>query len=151
MSGKKIWAILTDQSWSFCKYLPESGVLIQGQAVVEPVAGKANHKKWREEGSWFGNNDKSYACSLVHEYVFEGDRICIYSGPDTKTLLHEFVLKPFKKFPFAMQHTHLCGQDSYDCTWVFLSNTSFEMQYTVLGPKKNYHIQALYTGNMPKL
>jgi hypothetical protein len=144
---KKIWNILTTQSWSFCKYFPESGILIQGQVLLEHITGKPTHRKWCEQGSWFGNHNKSYACTLVHEYVLENDRILIYSGLDTKILLHEFTLKPFKGFPFAMQHTHVCGQDHYACEWIFLSETAFEMHYTVLGPKKNYRIQALYTGN----
>ena len=148
MPGKKVWDILTCQSWSFCKYLPESGIVIQGQAVMEPMEGQKKAAMWREEGSWFGQHDKSYACSLVHKYVLEDDRLLIYSGPETAILLHEFFLKPFKKFPFSMQHTHICGQDNYACEWIFLSKTSFEMHYRVLGPKKNYHIQALYTGNV---
>lgn len=145
--GEKIWEILTTQSWSFCKYLPENGIIIQGQVTLLPVEGKPNHKKWCEQGSWSGNHGKSYSCTLLHEYVLNDDSIKIYSGPDTKILLHDFTINSFKEFPLIMQHTHVCGQDHYACKWVFLDEHTFEMHYTVLGPKKNYRIQALYTGN----
>jgi hypothetical protein len=146
---KSVWEILTGQSWSFCKYLPESGIVIQGQVTLKPIEGEPDRIKWCEQGGWFGKHNKAYTCSLVHEYVFESDRILMYAGPDTKTLLHEFILKPFKKFPFLMKHTHICGQDKYACEWILRSETSFEVHYTVWGPKKNYHIQALYTANTP--
>ncbi len=149
MTGKRIGEILKRKSWSFSKYLPESGILIQGQAILEEMAEKPDHKKWSEQGSWFGKYDKSYACSLVHAYVFEDERISVYSGPDTTTLLHEFTLPtPCETFPFTMQHTHLCRQDKYACEWIFLDENTFEMHYTVLGPKKNYRIEALYTANV---
>jgi hypothetical protein len=149
MMGKRVWEILKRKTWSFCKYLPESGILIQGQAALEDIAKKPNQKKWSEQGSWFGKYDKSYACTLVHAYVFEDKRILVYSGPDTATLLHEFTLPTAcESFPFKMQHTHLCGQDNYACEWIFLDENTFEMRYTVLGPKKNYRIEALYTGNV---
>ncbi|MEY3183303.1 MAG: hypothetical protein RLZ35_1288 [Pseudomonadota bacterium] len=145
MDSNTVWKVLNQHSWHFSKRLPESGIVITGQVTPAPIQGTVNRMTWHEQGSWSDRHDKSYVCSLTHEYVLEGDRLLIYSGPETTVLLHEFCIKPFQQFPIVMQHTHYCGQDTYACEWIFLNETSFSMQYTVLGPKKQYRIEALYT------
>lgn len=38
-----------------------------------------------------------------------------------------------------------CGKDTYQCTFTFMSETSFKMMYEVSGPQKDYSITSIFT------
>jgi len=40
--------------------------------------------------------------------------------------------------------SHLCGEDQYNATYVFLNPNFFTLNYQILGPQKNYNIQSIF-------
>jgi len=61
--------------------------------------------------------------------------------------------EPMHEFDFVAEdssavgrHIHLCGQDHYAATYrVDLTEDTWEVSYTVSGPKKDYRIHSIYT------
>jgi len=55
----------------------------------------------------------------------------------------------FLSFAFTQASTltshHLCIKDHYDATFEFLSDTEFQLSFSVVGPKKDYSIKTRFT------
>ncbi len=118
--------------WTFIKKISTPDLIIEGKAAFK--IDDQGQKVFKEEGM-------SYECYQHYFYQIQENSFSILKFDHS--VLHEFELKDHS-FPMILQHTHLCGQDSYDCKFTIFDEKRFDIFYDIKGPKKNYTIITIY-------
>lgn len=91
------------------------------------------------------NTTNSTQATKQYRYKFKEDDVSIYNGEKSGNAAH------YQKM-FDLNFTggksaegkYKCGNDMYNCTFTFLSDTSFSITYKVTGPKKDYTLISIF-------
>lgn len=111
---------------------------VHGEASFARVSGKSTVLRYFEEVNLHtGKGHRQYL------YKFENDQVNVYfdDGENKGDLFHKLSLDSDD----SATGDHLCKKDFYRCIYSFISEDSFSIQYTVVGPKKDYTIETVYS------
>ncbi|HJD56041.1 MAG TPA: DUF6314 family protein [Rickettsia endosymbiont of Pyrocoelia pectoralis] len=101
-----------------------------------------NELLYKEELNFtYHGYDNQILAVKEYKYIFENNNIIKYFTDKESSL--------FYKLDFVSNTkaigSHLCGQDQYNATYIFVNPDSFSLTYEVLGPQKNFNISTIFT------
>src|SRR5260221_9978398 len=120
-------------SWKFHRIILNEGE-VNGIAHFKKMDPFSLH--YREEGELVLRN-QSFNVYRDYLYKFQDQTISVFFQESPPRLFHdlEFISDRTAK------GSHLCGKDTYDAIYEFLSPSSFKINYSIQGPKKNQLIR----------
>lgn len=95
----------------------------------------------KESGNLILENGNELLSGRNYIYGVEKDILRIfYNDPHRKNeIMHELHFDKEK----ISRHIHVCGDDRYDLTFILCHDNRIEMNYEVLGPRKNYRMETV--------
>lgn len=128
--------------WCFYREIAPHGHA-QGIAEFLPMTNKENYLYYQEQGQFFPNNQQHFRMQRDYIYVCEENIIDIYHARSGTQ--GDFFLKlVFESNTPAAMATHLCVKDLYQAKFSLINTQTFQIDYHVEGPKKNYLIHTEY-------
>lgn len=127
--------------WSFERSISNPVLHIKGVATLEELSEGA--LSYYECGTYTVDQ---VAYDFFQKRFFSYDMSALYIYKNDHSLLHKFDFKGnHTPHPITLNHTHLCGVDTYDCTLILKSDRTFDFNYKINGKNKDYEIQTTYT------
>ena len=128
-------------AWTLARTI-EGQASMTGMAVFTPVA--PHMLKYREEGRIRLADGKEF--DGHREYLFErspGGFVVHFAEPPPRLFHAIGILRDGEALTGSA--THLCTPDTYDSSYRFLPDGSFEIRHTVRGPRKDYLSATVFT------
>ncbi|KAK5579355.1 hypothetical protein RB653_009037 [Dictyostelium firmibasis] len=113
--------------------------IVTGTASFNQLEDEFSYQ-YQEEGILKQPDNTEFNVSQRYIYRFKDDIITVYFDEKPERLFHTL---NFDNSSLAKGH-HLCGKDTYDSIYQFVSPKEFKLIYSVLGPKKNYKITTTF-------
>lgn len=115
----------------------------KGAATFDKVS--KNTLNYHEYGT-YTLNENVYDFFQKRIFTYGKNNLCIYKSDHS--LLHKFDFESsYMSYPIVLNHIHLCGSDTYNCTFIIKTETCFEIHYKINGANKDYEIQTTYIKN----
>lgn len=131
--------------WHFHRKIIPHGYA-EGMAIFTPVPENPNRLYYLEQGQFYLHHQQNFKIQREYIYNITENHIMIYHARAGQA--GEFFIQ--LTFPYETreaQASHLCLKDFYHAQFYFLNEQSFQIDYQVKGPKKNYQIQTQYLRN----
>jgi|SRR5579871_1205585 len=126
--------------WKFSRHITDQGT-VEGIACFRKKANHPHVLLYREEGVFTSLKGQQHRISQEYEYRYSEEKIDVFFARERNQLLHSLEFTG----PHQASGQHLCGKDTYFAAYQFHFPGSFELQYVVKGPKKDYQIQTLFS------
>lgn len=128
-------------SWKFHRVISTQGNA-EGIAQFTPRKADKDCLDYREDGTFYANNGKTYKIFREYLYRLEKDTISVYFAEKPPRLMHtlEFIFPTLK----SAKALHQCDCDLYEGFYEFDFPEAFNLSYSVKGPKKNYTISTRF-------
>lgn len=146
-----------ERSWRYTRTIKEriSGAFLgasHGNAYFTPVSTDENSKimHYREEGVLIDPSGQQFETRQEYLYIYRKQTDSIekhFSKEATDAGLFyvlDFDSSKQKNEAFSAIGAHLCVNDNYQAKYQFLSFSQFKLDYTVMGPAKNYVASTLF-------
>lgn len=115
-----------------------------GDGVASFLQINPNELLYKEELNFYYHDyDNKILAVKEYKYIFENNGITKYFTDENNRLFYR--LDFINKENIKIMGSHLCGNDQYNATYIFLNPDSFSLTYEVLGPKKNFNINTVFT------
>lgn len=116
-----------------------------GEASFVAEAGKHRAYRYVEEGKLADNEGKTFDAKQSYLYQLTEGQLQVFKREESDwSLMHDLEFVMEDNIAVAT-HVHLCGQDHYAATYrINFDTDSWEVNYTVSGPKKDYRIWSTY-------
>ncbi|WP_202068766.1 DUF6314 family protein [Rickettsia tillamookensis] len=119
----------------------DSKNLLVSSFVNDAVPESLNELIYKEELQIHYNDyDYQIPANKEYRYVLEDDNIVKYFAKAENSLFHRLDFIDNSR----ATGSHLCGEDQYNATYIFLNPDSFTLNYKVLGPQKDYNINTVF-------
>lgn len=131
--------------WRFHRKIVPHGHA-EGMATFTPIPGILNRLYYLEQGQFYLHHQQDFRIQREYIYEIKENHVLIYHA--RAGLAGEFFIQlTFTHETRKAQASHLCLKDFYHALFYFLNEQSFQIDYLVKGPKKNYQIQTQYFRN----
>lgn len=130
-------------AWKLYRTFSQSGDM-HGKVTFKKLGNEPLYH-YQEEGT-MTIAGRSYKAYKSYNYSYADDKLIIHSWDEhvqqKAGLLHVLEFPAYKdnKWPLNSYSTYNCSQDVYKLHFVFNNPTHFEINYQILGPRKNYSI-----------
>lgn len=116
----------------------------KGRFTAEELADVPTYR-YDEEGELKDAEGKHFDAKQSYRYSLEAGKLQVQKREDSGwVLMHELDFSDDGGMATA-SHLHLCGQDRYATEYRVDLTGTWEVNYTVAGPKKDYRIHSVFS------
>lgn len=134
---KTILNKLLQGEYSFKRRISSPEICFDG--VANFVIRKSNQRVYTEKGCY------NKAVLFQQTQLFKFDSSNLYIHKSDGSLLHQFSIDEYMKFPIELYHIHHCLDDQYFLEMTIYSEDRFSTFYRINGPSKHYAIHTEFT------
>ncbi|EGC32267.1 hypothetical protein DICPUDRAFT_38642 [Dictyostelium purpureum] len=125
--------------------LEQPPIIVTGLSNFELKKDEENTYQYSEEGIMKNPDGTEFNISQKYIYKYKDEIISVFFDEKPERLLHTLNFdQNSSSGSISSNNTakghHLCGCDTYDAVYQFISPREFKLVYSVEGPKKNYKI-----------
>lgn len=116
-----------------------------GAASFVPERGKAACYQYLEQGALMDGAGQRFDAKQSYRYRLAAGQLQVLKREESEwMMMHELDFRDDNGIATA-EHIHRCGQDHYAAVYRIDFTGTWEVAYTVNGPKKDYRIRTVYS------
>lgn len=119
-----------------------------GQARFELIT--ENELHYHENGTLILSDGKQFPASQSYIYRLDENTLHVYFAEAPVRVFHKIDLGTNPSGILEGSGLHICGEDCYQIRYLFFGSESFEIQYEIQGPSKDYTIVCSYSRDSKK-
>lgn len=121
------------------------GGAFSGKASFAPKADSVSSYQYTEQGELTDSEGKTFDAKQSYRYRLEDRTLQVLKREASDWIVMHELEFDLKDGIATAQHVHLCGEDHYATVYRVDFSGTFEITYSVSGPKKDYRIRSVFS------